>query len=176
MKNRVIMIGSCLLMSLVLVGCGNTTNNKKVSSSSHSKVTKSMNRSSKTHKESSSSSISSISSSKETATDSNANTGKGVHLTGGQSTIDYINRVKGDHGWRIDAGTYGGAHGAPTSPDYVPYNRVVSADGNESYYVYANGAIVPASEVEQNGDQINAKVNSEHNVEIDNEGSDSDSE
>ncbi|MDY4004167.1 MAG: hypothetical protein SO018_06565 [Ligilactobacillus saerimneri] len=63
-----------------------------------------------------------------------------VHLTGGQSSIDYITKKMGDQGWEIEGGTYGGAHGAPTDGDYVPYNSVRN-DSGDMYRVYQDGRI-----------------------------------
>lgn len=63
-----------------------------------------------------------------------------VHLAGGQSSIDYITKKMGDQGWEIEGGTYGGAHGAPTDGDYVPYNSVRN-DSGDMYRVYQDGRI-----------------------------------
>ena len=74
-----------------------------------------------------------------------SDTSSKVHLTGGQSSIDYITSKMGDKGWTIEGGTYGGAHGAPTDGSYVPYNSVVNSDG-EMYYVYQDGRIEKADD------------------------------
>lgn len=69
-----------------------------------------------------------------------ASTNRKVHLTGGQSSINYITQKMGDQGWTIQGGTYGGAHGTPTDGKYVPYNTVQNSKG-DIYYVYQNGKI-----------------------------------
>lgn len=63
-----------------------------------------------------------------------------VHLNGGQSSVDYITKKMGDQGWTVTGGTYGGAHGAPTDGNYVPYNSVQN-DNGDVYYVYQDGRI-----------------------------------
>lgn len=63
-----------------------------------------------------------------------------VHLTGGQSSVDYIKAKMGDQGWTVQGGTYGGAHGAPKDGSYVPYNVVQNSKGDR-YFVYQDGRI-----------------------------------
>lgn len=65
-----------------------------------------------------------------------------VHLTGGQSSIDYITQKMGDQGWTVESGTYGGAHGAPTDGSYIPYNTVRN-DKGDMYQVFQDGRIQP---------------------------------
>ena len=72
---------------------------------------------------------------------SNSSSSAAVHLTGGQSSIDYITQKMGDQGWTIDGGTYG----APTDGSYVPYNSVRN-DNGDVYYVYQDGRIEKQAE------------------------------
>lgn len=151
MKHKIILLATSVLVAILLVGCrNNSASNTDSNSSKTTKVSKKV--TSKNLKKKQNNNIQSSS--------SNSNSSD-IHLTGGQSTIDYLNKVKGNQGWVIDSGTYGGAHGAPTSSNYVPYNRVHNADGTKWYYVYSNGKIVEDSDMEQNGDQINSSSDSQ---------------
>ncbi|HJA27922.1 MAG TPA: hypothetical protein H9720_06320 [Candidatus Limosilactobacillus intestinigallinarum] len=145
MKHKLVTLGMCLLAGMTVAACGNSKDSESASSSSakSSKVVKKV-PTKKQQKKDSTSESAPVKQSSTAAVSSAAakSTDPGLHLTGGQSTIDYLNKVKGDQGWVIDSGTYGGAHGAPTTPDYVPYNRVRNAAGTRCYYVYANGKIV----------------------------------
>ena len=125
-----ITVSAILFTCLTLAACGNNSHSSKSSNSTSSvsshQVTKASTSSSSSNTDSSSASSQSASSS--------------VHLTGGQSSIDYITQKMGDQGWTIQGGTYGGAHGAPTDGSYVPYNTVQNSDG-DTYYVYQDGRI-----------------------------------
>lgn len=149
MKSKITVVGLVLVSLGLLAGCSNSNNakgNEAINKSSQ--VKKASHRSPSAQKDASSS----------TSSDHSASSSTGVHLTGGQSTIDYITKIKGDKGWVIDGGTYGGAHGAPTTPDYVPYNVVRSADNSEWYFVYQDGRIVEQKEMEQDIDQANSST------------------
>lgn len=159
MKNKFALVTISVLSALLLAGCGNNNNAAKSSSSSNKAAKVSHKSSGKVSNSSHPTKNESQRMDSESSSSSSDN--NGVHLTGGQSTIDYLIKVKGDKGWTIEGGTYGGAHGAPTSPDYVPYNVVKSADGSECYYVYQNGKIVEQEDMEENGDQVNSNADSQ---------------
>lgn len=125
-----ITVSTILFACLTLAVCGNNAHSTKSSNSSSRvsshQVTKA--------------STSSTSSNTNSASTSSQSASSSVHLTGGQSSIDYITQKMGDQGWTIQGGTYGGAHGAPTDGSYVPYNTVQNSDG-DTYYVYQDGRI-----------------------------------
>lgn len=88
---------------------------------------------------------SSSSSGNDSGSTSTSTSSSKVHLTGGQSSVDYITQKMGDQGWTVTGGTYGGAHGTPTDGSYIPYNDVTNDDG-ETYYVYQDGRIEKADD------------------------------
>ena len=102
---KLALIATTCLAGLTLAACGNQHHSSKGadSSSATSKTVRS------SSQKSGSSSVSQSSSSAAASSSSAA-----VHLTGGQSSVDYITQKMGDQGWTIDGGTYGGAHGAVT--------------------------------------------------------------
>lgn len=138
MKKLVLITTTCLA-GLTLTACGSQHHSSK-SANSSSATSKTVHSSSQ---KSSSSSVSQSSSS--AAVSSASSSSSAVHLTGGQSSIDYIIQKMGDQGWTIDGGTYGGAHGAPTDGSYVPYNSVRN-DNGDVYYVYQDGRIEKQAE------------------------------
>lgn len=165
MKKRLVFLAVGVLSAALLAGCGNSNQSANNSSSSSSKTSrvekKATTKNSKTRQSVASSSEATSSSS--ASSDHSDSSSTGVHLTGGQSTIDYITKLKGDKGWTIVGGTYGGAHGAPTTPDYVPYNTVKSDDGTEWYYVYQDGRVVEQKDLEQHDDQGNDSNSNDQN-------------
>ena len=129
---KLALIATTCLAGLTLAACGNQHHSSKGadSSSATSKTVRS------SSQKSGSSSVSQSSSSAAASSSSAA-----VHLTGGQSSVDYITQKMGDQGWTID----GGAHGAPTDGSYVPYNSVRN-DNGDVYYVYQDGRIEKQAE------------------------------
>ncbi len=127
-KKLVSVLLTMMALVMLLTACGDKNHSSK-STDSSSTTTKVLQKHSS----------STVSQSSSSATASSASSSS-VHLTGGQSSIDYITQKMGDQGWTIDGGTYGGAHGAPTDGSYVPYNSVRN-DNGDIYYVYQDGRI-----------------------------------
>lgn len=69
-------------------------------------------------------------------------------INNADEALSYITQQKGDEGWTVVGGTFGGAHsgydsnGQPNAApaDYVPYCTLQNSDG-DMYYVFADGGI-----------------------------------